>query len=151
VKNLIPLNLAAAPLKLSQKEGQVFVWDSIRKKHLVLTPEEWVRQHLLHFFINDLQVPIAALSLEGGFRLNGQLKRSDILIYKESKPILLVECKAPQVKISQDTFDQASRYNLHYQLPYLAISNGLEHYWLQIKEGLNTYHFVEKLPLYSLW
>jgi hypothetical protein len=117
----------------------------------VLTPEEWVRQHLLHFFINDLEVPIAAISLEGGFRLNGQLKRSDILIYKESKPILLVECKAPQVKISQDTFDQASRYNLHYQLPYLAISNGLEHYWLQIKEGLNTYHFVEKLPIYSLW
>jgi hypothetical protein len=151
MKNLVPLNLNPAPLKLSQKEGQVYVWDQIRKKHLVLTPEEWVRQHLIHYFISELQVPLAAFSLEGGFRLNGKLKRSDILIYKNAQPCLLVECKAPQVKISQDTFDQASRYNMHYQLPYLAISNGLEHYWLRIKEGGKSYYFTEKLEPFSEW
>jgi len=151
MKNLVPLNLDPAPLKLSQKSGQVFVWDEIRKKHLVLTPEEWVRQHLIHYFMVDLKVPVAAFSLEGGFRLNGKLKRSDILIYKNAKPCLLVECKAPQVRITQDTFDQASRYNLHYQLPYLSISNGLEHYWLRLKEEGKAYYFVEKLAPYNQW
>lgn len=151
MKNLVPLNLAPAPLKLSQKEGQIFVWDTIRKKHLVLSPEEWVRQHLIHYFINELKVPLGAFALEGGFRLNGKLKRSDILIYKNAKPALIVECKAPQVKISQETFDQANRYNLHYQVPYVAISNGLEHYWLEQKVGSKALYFIEQMPIYTLW
>lgn len=132
---MVPLNLPPAPLKLGRKGEQVFVWDTLRKKNLLLTPEEWVRQHLFHYLKEELHYPIGSFAVEGGFRLMGKLQRTDILIYKNSKPQLLVECKAPSVAISQDTFDQALRYNLHYKVPYLLISNGLEHYWAKVKEG----------------
>lgn len=132
---LVPLNLPQAPLKLGRKGDQVFVWDILRKKNLLVTPEEWVRQHLLFFLKDHLGYPQSSFAVEGGFRLMGKLQRSDILVYKNSQPILLVECKAPSVKISQDTFDQALRYNLHYQVPYLLVSNGLEHYWAKLEEG----------------
>lgn len=128
----IPLELPPAELKLSRKGQQIMVWDELRKKHLVLTPEEWVRQHLVHYMRRDLAYPITSFALEGGFKLMGKTQRSDLLIYRQGKPILLGECKAPQVKISQETFDQACRYNLHYKVPYLLISNGLETYWAKV-------------------
>lgn len=129
------LNLPPAPLKLGRKENQIYVWDALRKKNLVLTPEEWVRQHLFYFLKDHLHYPLGSFAVEGGFRLMGKLQRTDILIYKKAQPTLLVECKAPSVKISQDTFDQALRYNLHYKVPYLLISNGLEHYWARVEEN----------------
>lgn len=139
MKNIIPLQLPPAPLKLKRQGTKVLVWDEIRKKDLVLTPEEWVRQHWVHHLHQNLDYPLSAFALEGGFKLLGQTRRTDLLIYRQGKPRLIIECKAPQVKISQNTFDQALRYNLHYQVPYLLISNGLEHYWAEVdykKEGL---------------
>lgn len=132
MKNLVPLNLPQAPLKLRRKGEQVLVWDDLRKKYLVLTPEEWVRQHLIHYLLSELHYPPTALALEGGFKLLGRNQRTDLLAYHKGEALLIGECKAPQVKISQETFDQACRYNLHYKVPYLLISNGLETYWAKV-------------------
>ncbi len=142
MKHLIPLNLPPAPLKLGRKDQQVMVWDELRKKYLVLTPEEWVRQHLIHYLRTELGYPATALALEGGFKLMGKSQRTDLLVYNKGEAIMIGECKAPQVKISQDTFDQACRYNLHYKVPYLLISNGLETYWAKVNEAQNGLDFL---------
>lgn len=117
---------------MGRKGDQLFVWDDLRKKNLVLTPEEWVRQHLVHYLLKNLDYPATSIVLEAGFKLLGKTQRTDLMIYSKGHPLLIGECKAPQVKISQDTFDQASRYNLHYKVPFLLISNGLETYWAQV-------------------
>lgn len=143
----MPLNLPQAELKLAKKDGAVMVWDDIRKKFLQLTPEEWVRQHFVHFLL-DKGYPKSSVALEGGFYLNQKLQRTDILIYKDSKPALLVECKAPQVSVNQNTFDQAARYNLHYKTPFILITNGLMHYSAKVNYEKSSYSFLEKIPDY---
>ncbi len=147
-KNLIPLNLPEANLKMAKKDGALMVWDDIRKKYLQLTPEEWVRQHFVHHLL-ALGYPSSALALEGGFQLHKQLQRTDILIYKNASPRVLVECKAPQVPISQKTFDQAARYNLHYKTPYLLLTNGIQHIAAQVDYESGQYHFLENIPPYN--
>ena len=147
LKNLVPLNLPEPKLRLAKKNGAVMVWDDIRKKFLQLTPEEWVRQHFVHYLLN-LGYPRTTIALEGGFHLNQKLQRTDILIYKNGVPALLVECKAPQVPISQSTFDQAARYNLHYKTPYLLITNGLQHYSALVDYNNKGYQFLENIPQY---
>lgn len=146
--HLVPLNLPRAPLKLAKKGNQPVVWDNLRQKYLVLTPEEWVRQHLIHFLRQEKAVPAGAFDLEGGFRQMEKLRRTDILVYKNSRPALLVECKAPQVTLGQDTFDQAARYNRHYHAPYLLVSNGLNHYCAQLNAQQEGYHFLREVPDY---
>lgn len=146
-KNLIPLNLPEPELRLAKKGGAIMVWDNIRKKFLQLTPEEWVRQHFVHYFLS-LDYPVNSIALEGGFQLHQRLQRTDILVYKNSIPTLLVECKAPQINITQETFDQAARYNLHYKTPFLLISNGLTHFSARVDYEDGRYTFLEKIPAY---
>lgn len=134
-----------------RRQEQILVWDYLRKKYLVLSPEEWVRQHLVHHLHKHYGVPLSGIALEGGFRLNTQLKRSDILIYRKGSPVLLVECKAPSVKISQAAFDQAARYNSVYRVKYLLVSNGLEHFYAQIDQQNERYHFLRDLPPFEKW
>jgi hypothetical protein len=145
-KNLIPLNLPQPQLRLAKKANDIMVWDEIRKKHLKLTPEEWVRQHFVHFLIQEKNYPKNSIALEGGFHLNEKLQRTDILIYKNAQPTLIVECKAPQVKVTQSTFDQAARYNLHYQTNYLIITNGLEHFAVKVEAKEKMYNFLTGIP-----
>lgn len=147
--SLFPLNLEQPELKLAKKGSDIMVWDDIRKKYLKLSPEEWVRQHLVHFLNKNVGVPKSAFALEGGFRLNKKLQRTDILIFKNSKPSLLVECKAPQVKITQAAFDQAARYNLEYKVEHLVISNGLQTYWIKVDFENKKYIHLEKFPKFS--
>ena len=144
-KNLIPLNLPKPNLKLARKGEDIMVWDNFRKKYLKLTPEEWVRQHFVHFLLEN-NYPAASIALEGGFRLNQKLKRTDIMIYKNAKAVLIVECKAPQVKINQKTLDQASTYNMHYQVDYLILSNGLEHCFAQVDRNQKQYKILKDIP-----
>ena len=125
------------------------VWDDIRKKYLHLTPEEWVRQHFVHLLISSKGFPKSSIALEGGFHLNQKLQRTDILIYKNSNPILLVECKAPQVPLSQNTFDQAARYNLHYKTPYVLITNGLTHFSAKVNYEIGEYTFFKDIPTFD--
>lgn len=140
------LNLPSYNITLKEEKGKQYIFDDIRKKYLVLTPEEWVRQNFIKFLVDQKKVPNSLIVIEKGLKLNELTKRADVLIYKNASPILLVECKAPSVKITQDTFDQISRYNLTFKVPYLIITNGLQHYCCKIDIENNSYAFLEDIP-----
>lgn len=125
--------------------------DELRKKYVVLTPEEWVRQHIVQYLINFKNYPKALISLEKGLKVNDLLKRSDVLVYdSNTEPLLLIECKAPEVKISQDVFDQAARYNSVYKVKYILITNGLEHFCAEIEHSNSSYKFLNDIPSFNL-
>jgi hypothetical protein len=147
--NPIPLNLPPYPFKLSQRDDLYFIFDEIRKKNLVLTPEEWVRQHFIKYLISEKKFPSSLLKLEGGLNLNQTKKRSDILVYNNlGEKKMVIECKAPSVAITQATFDQAARYNSVYKAPWLAVTNGLQHYYARIDHEQSKFLFIEELPMY---
>lgn len=143
----VPLNLPPAPLKLYRENGKVFVLDILRKKKLLCTPEEWVRQHWIHYLIQFKSYPKGLISSENGLILNGLQKRSDLLVHNQSgERYILAEFKRPTVKISQDTYDQIAQYNTIYKIPYLIVSNGLEHHLFEIDFKEQTYTRIEGLP-----
>lgn len=145
-----PLNLPPAELALSRKGSQVFVKCLIRKKQLVLTPEEWVRQHALHFLINEKRVPIGMINSEHTVHINGQARRCDIVVFsREGKPALIVECKATSVPLSEQTFLQTSNYVQQLRTPYFWMTNGLQHVVALIGEQEVTY--LERLENYEDW
>jgi hypothetical protein len=147
---LTPLNLPTHPFKITVKGETYYIFDSIRKKHLVLTPEEWVRQHFIAFLINNKNFPGSLLQIEGGLNLNQTKKRSDILAFnKLGEKLMIIECKAPSIKITQATFDQAARYNSIYKAKWLAVTNGLQHYYAQIDHEKQKFMFIEELPNYK--
>jgi hypothetical protein len=148
--NPIPLNLPTHPFKITKKDHLYFIFDEIRKKHLVLTPEEWVRQHFIRFLLTEKNFPAALLLIEGGLNLNQTKKRSDILVYdNQGEKIMVIECKAPSVSITQATFDQAARYNSVYKAKWLAVTNGLHHYYAKIDHLNEKFLFVAELPAYK--
>lgn len=145
------LNLPQYPFKISEKENRYFIFDEIRKKHLVLTPEEWVRQHFIQYLIKEKKFPSTLLQIEGGLNLNQTKKRSDILVLNHSgDKIMVIECKAPSVAITQATFDQAARYNSVYKANWLAVTNGLQHYYAKIDHLNGSFLFIEELPEFGL-
>jgi hypothetical protein len=145
-----PLNLPAYPFKLRKGDDTTFIFDEIRKKFLVLTPEEWVRQHIVQYMIQEKGYPKSLIKLEGGLKLNSLQKRTDIVAFNsKGEKVLLVECKAPTVKINQKVFDQIARYNIVHKIPLLAVTNGLEHYYCQIDFVAKGYNFLESLPSYN--
>lgn len=148
---LCPLNLPPYPFRLTERDGQFFVFDEIRKKTLLLTPEEWVRQHFVQFLIVQKKYPKSLIKLEGGLKLHGMAKRSDILVYNSSaEKLLLIECKAPSVKITQSVFDQIARYNMVHRVPLLGVTNGLQHFYCKINFEEKQYSFLEELPDYEV-
>jgi hypothetical protein len=147
---LQPLNLPPYPFKIEDKDGQLTLFDEIRKKHIVLTPEEWVRQHFVQYLIHQKHYPKTLIKLEGGLRLHGMSKRTDIVVFNPlGEKILLVECKAPAVAIDQKVFDQVARYNMTHKVALLAVSNGLQHYYCRIDVINREYKFIEDLPDYG--
>jgi hypothetical protein len=144
------LNLPPYVLKY-RTEGQITqIFDKWRKKYVVLTPEEWVRQHLVNFLVSEKKFPSSLIVLEGGLKLNGLQKRSDVVVYNtKGEPILIVECKAPGVKISQETFDQITRYNMTLKVDYLLVSNGLDHYCCRMDYLQKGYTFLKEVPLFD--
>jgi type I site-specific restriction endonuclease len=150
VSILQPLNLPPYPFRITNDNCQFLIFDEIRKKQIVVTPEEWVRQHFVQYLIRQKNYPRALIKLEGGLRLNGMAKRTDIVAFNSSgEKILLVECKAPTVSIDQKVFDQAARYNIVHRVPLLAMSNGLQHYYCSIDFEKSQYAFLKELPNYS--
>ncbi|MEO5910542.1 MAG: type I restriction enzyme HsdR N-terminal domain-containing protein [Pelobium sp.] len=146
----IPLNLPPYPFKLTQQDNTLFIFDELRKKTLVLTPEEWVRQHFIQFLIREKKYPKTLIKLEGGLRLNRLQKRTDILVFDlNGKAEVLVECKASSVKIDQKVFDQAARYNMIHQVSYLLVTNGLQHFCCKMDYDHNSYAFLPDLPDYA--
>lgn len=147
---LCPLNLPPYPFRITERGGQFFVFDEIRKKTLLITPEEWVRQHFVQYLTLQKKYPKSLIQLEGGLKLHGQSKRSDILVFNSlGEKILLVECKAPSVKITQAVFDQIARYNIIHRVPLLAVTNGLQHFYCKINFDEEKYSYLKELPDYE--
>ncbi len=141
------LNLPEYKFRLNVIKGQKWIFDPLRKKKVVLTPEEWVRQNFIQFLIQEKHYPVQLIKVEMGFKVNNLIKRSDIIVYdRKGKPSLIVECKAPTVKVSQDVFDQIARYNISLKVDFLVVTNGLEHYCCQINHQKKTYQFLKNIP-----
>ncbi len=140
------LNFDAYPIKLEERKGVLYIHDPVRRKYLVWQPEEWVRQHTIRF-LEACGYPLSNMAVEMGLRLGRMQKRCDIVVYKNHHPILIVECKAPEVPITQKTFDQIAQYNLQLNVPILMVTNGLQHYFATIAN--EQYQFLQQLPDYQ--
>ncbi|MFY0606117.1 MAG: type I restriction enzyme HsdR N-terminal domain-containing protein [Cyclobacteriaceae bacterium] len=139
------LKLPSCDLKVKSEEGNDFVFDIIRKKYVVLTPEEWVRQHFIHLMVNHLGYPKSLIKVESGMSYFKSAKRSDItLMSRNTTPFLLVECKAPEIKINRKTLNQISVYNKSILAQYVAITNGLTHFIWQYTNG--QYEQLKEFP-----
>ena len=144
------LNLPFYQFRIREKDGQNEIFDAIRHKFVVLTPEEWVRQNFIRYLSEEKNIPEIMMAVEKALSLNGLTKRSDILIFGSGgKPTMIVECKAPEVKINQKVFEQISRYNLALKVNYLVVTNGLEHYCAKIDFNSGSYSFLENIPNYN--
>ena len=144
------LNFPRFSFRFKNSENKLAIFDEIRKKFVILQPEEWVRQHCVHFLMEIKQYPKSLINVEKELLLNSLKKRYDILVFNPDGSIhLIVECKAPNVKITQDTFDQIARYNLALNASYLMVTNGINHYYCQIDSTNQRYNFLESLPHYN--
>ncbi len=144
------LNLPSYEFRLKKDDGQVRIFDEVRKKYVALTPEEWVRQHFIMYLIKQKQVPAGLIILEKQLIMNKMSRRPDILIHnRQGEAVMIVECKAPEVNITQDTFDQVARYNSVLSVQYLVVTNGLQHFCCQMDYKGNTYRFLEEIPGYN--
>jgi type I site-specific restriction endonuclease len=147
--NLPQLNLSIVALKTKLVEGTTQVFDQVRKKYLVLTPEEWVRQHFIHYLNQEKNYPLGLMGVEQMVKYNGMQTRADIVLYTtEGKPNMIVECKAPNVKITQDAFNQIAKYNFKLQVPFLVVTNGMKHYCCRMEYDSNEIKFLEEIPAY---
>lgn len=141
------LNFPVFEFRFSEQNQRTFIFDPVRTKYVRLTPEEWVRQHVIAYLNTFKGVPYTLMGVEKLLKLNNLSKRCDIVVFnRNGSPLLLVECKAPEVSISQAVFDQAARYNIRLNVRYLLITNGMEHYSCEIDYVGNAYSFLEELP-----
>ncbi|ATA93310.1 restriction endonuclease subunit R [Capnocytophaga canimorsus] len=144
------LNFYPYQFRFKNSENKTLIFDEIRKKFVVLQPEEWVRQHVVQFLIQEKGFPKSLINVEKELVINGLKKRYDIVVYKNTGEILLVvECKAPDILINQKVFDQVFRYNLSLQASLLMVTNGLQHYYAIIDYNSNKFLFMESLPDYK--
>lgn len=136
--------------RIKRENDREYIWDPLRKRFLILTPEEEVRQSILAFMVEQCQYPAALISVEKQIKVNGLTRRYDIVVYnKKGLPGLLVECKKNEQPISQKTIDQAAMYNIRLKVPYLMVSNGKQHFIVQINQDAGTYTWLKNLPPYS--
>jgi hypothetical protein len=144
------LNFPSYSFRFKNSENKVSIFDAIRKKFIILTPEEWVRQHLIQFLITEKSYPISLINVEKVLKVNGLRKRYDVVVYNSDGTInILIECKAPEVTISQSTFDQIAQYNMTLQSNFLMVTNGLNHYFCQMDFKNEKYQFLSELPNYQ--
>lgn len=143
------LNFPSFTFRFKNRENKPLIFDEIRKKFVVLTPEEWVRQNCVQFLIHELNYPHSLINVEKQIKVHQTSKRYDIVVFNPDGSIhIVVECKAPSIKISQDTFDQIARYNFSLNASYLMVSNGLSHYYCTLDYEEKRYHFLKELPSY---
>lgn len=141
------LRLPTFDYKITEIKGKNCIFDVIRKKYLILTPEEWVRQHFIHLLINQFNYPKSLFRIEGGLRYNQLQKRSDILVYNAyGNPYLLVECKAAEVAINQAVIEQATRYNLTIKAQFVVVTNGINTFCFEADWNKNTYRQIQAIP-----
>ena len=147
---MIKLNFPVYSFRFKNSENKVAIFDEIRKKFILLTPEEWVRQHTVQFLLQDKKFPKSYINVEKLIKINNLSKRYDVVVFQPNGAIfLLIECKAPEVPISQNTFDQIARYNLVLKAKYLMVTNGLNHYFCQMDFENEKYIFLNELPAHE--
>jgi hypothetical protein len=144
------LNFPNFNFRFKKKDEEVYIFDEIRRKFIVLTPEEWVRQHVVHLLIYVKKYPKSYVNVEKQISVNGTIKRYDVVVFdKIGNYNLLIECKAPQIQIDQKTFDQIAKYNFSLNANFLMVTNGLNHYFCKINTSQNGYEFLQDLPPYK--
>ena len=144
------LNFQLYNFRFKDNENKVSIFDEIRKKFIILTPEEWVRQHVVQFLLEEKKYPKSLINVEKVLKINGLRKRYDVVVFNSDGSIfILIECKAPEIKITQATFDQIARYNMTMNAQFLMVTNGLNHYFCQMDYENEKYTFLENLPNYN--
>ncbi len=144
------LNLPRYSFKITGDEKSEMIFDPLRKKYVKLTPEEWVRQNFLQYLIQQGKYSPGLIGVEVMFQLYKVKRRIDILIHdRTGKPVMMVECKAPEVPITDSVFDQIVTYNMELNLPYIIVTNGLVHYICRIDHGNKSYEFLNVIPLFE--
>ncbi len=147
---MFTLNLPPYPIKVQKRNGQAVIFDEQRRKFVVLTPEEWVRQHFVHYLTGRKGYPAGLVANEVSLSLNGMAKRCDTVVYdRKLQPRVIIEYKAPHIEISNEVFAQISRYNMVLRVDYLIVSNGLRHYCCRMDYGAGTYRFLPDIPDYN--
>ena len=137
-------------LTIKSNENKRYIFDPIRKKFVRLTSEEWVRQHVIRYLLDDKKAPKSWVNVEKQFTLAGLNKRFDVIVFSANRGVqVLVECKAPSVSITQDTFNQIARYNMKFNAKYMMITNGLNHYYCSFDYENQQYYFCDDLPILS--
>ena len=148
---MLQLNLPKYNFRIKKQDEKLLIFDSQRKRYVALSPEEWVRQHFIRFLIEEKEYPAAYLAVEKQLNMNGMKKRCDAILYdNNAKPIMIIELKAPNVPISQATFDQVAVYNAKLKVNLLMISNGIEHYCCLVNTETARYEFFSGIPNYNL-
>lgn len=143
------LNLPSYEFRIKKEEGKSYIFDGVRKRYVLLTPEEWVRQHFIRYLVNEKKYPESLMAVEKQIILNGKQFRFDLLVYRRNgEPLLIAEFKAPGVKISQDTFDQVVRYNMALKVERVVVSNGMQHFVCEIDYEVNSYKFLKEVPAF---
>jgi hypothetical protein len=144
------LNLPDFNYAIKKDDGKIWIFDVIRKKYLVLTPEEWVRQHFINYLITELKYPKSLIKVEGGLTYNQLSKRSDIVVFdREAKPWMVIECKSPELQIDESVLRQASMYNATLRANYLVVTNGVKHFCAHIDWLDNTTKLLSALPTFG--
>ena len=147
---MVDLNIPEQNIEIKSINSKNYIFDLIRKKHLVLTPEEWVRQNLVSYFINDLNYPKGLIKTESSLKYNNLKKRSDILIYNNDMThYMIVECKSYKMKLNKSHLNQSAIYNKIYRSKYLMVSNGMEHIVCEYDWENKTFKFRNSIPKYS--
>lgn len=143
------LNLPEYTFRIKTENGKQMIFDSIRKKFVVLTPEEWVRQNFIEYLIREKKYPESLMAVEKQIMVNGKQRRFDLLIYQKSgQPLLIAEFKAPSVKITQNAFDQVVRYNMTLRVESVVVSNGLQHFACEVDYPNNSFTYLHGIPEY---
>lgn len=144
---LTALNYPKANLKLTRKDEVIYVWDDFRKKKLKLTPEEWVRQHVLHYLVNHRNIPKALIAVEYGIEVNQLSRRCDGVVFnRKGKPVMIMECKAPEVKINESVLYQIAQYNFTLKVQWLLLTNGIDTVVAHINSEQKSIDYVEEIP-----
>jgi len=147
---MFTIDFPAYNFRLKEENGRRYVFDIIRKKMVQITPEEWVRQHLLHYLVNTLHYPAGFIAVEYAIALNDLKKRCDIVVFNRSHaPAFIIECKKPDIELNQQIFDQAGRYNLTLKVPFIAISNGTHNMVAQINFAESSFQLLNAFPGYE--
>ncbi len=148
--NFPSLSLPESKLKLKKEGEVVFVHCNARKKWIILTPEEWVRQQFMNYLVSDLDYPQSLMAVEKEVKVNDLTKRFDICCSDNTgKLTVLIECKAADVRLTEDTFNQAARYNLTLKVEFLIITNGLDHYCARVNHETNSIEYLKNIPSYN--